>query len=195
MGDHKSHPSVEFSFGESPGDYEHVSMMLSVPSDPMGELKIINESAANPAVLDVDRQIENLCKKYSTASEEQRVELRRIATNGWSLLHYSHRMAIRAMRTDNIDCIRLGFISLLLENGRSDPRDTICRLAMLCHAASRIKSDFAFLADEAMEISSPGIAECIREFVARDCDSQSLKMFALGETHDANGPRIDVGVF
>jgi hypothetical protein len=45
-----------------------------------------------------------------------------------------------------------------------------------------------------MKISSPRMAECIREFVSRDLESQTLKAFALGEIHDANGPRLDVCV-
>lgn len=191
----KIRPPDSFSPRKPPSDYPHVPMMLSIPHDPWEVLETIDESAANPTISDVDREIESLCMEYSTASEEQRVVLRRVATNGWSFLHYAHRMAIRAMRTNNPEWIHLGLISLLLENGRSDPRETITCLAMFCHAASYIKSDFALLAGEATEMATPGMASYINEFVGRDPNLQSLSMFGLRETQDANGPRINVDEF
>ena len=181
------------SLNEPLKNYEHESMFLSVTSDPMEVLKAVDESAADPIVSDVDRQIETICREYMIATEEQRAELRRMATNYGSLLHFAHRMAIRAMRTDNIDYIRLGLISIVLENACNDPRETISNLAMLNHAASYIKCSFAALAEDAVKVSSPGMAEYIREFVARDCESQSLEAMGLREVHDLNGPRIEVG--
>lgn len=173
-------------------DYPHVPMMLSVPFDPWEVIEAVNESAASPKISEVDKQIENLCDEYCAATEQHRTRLRQVATNGWSLLHYAHRMAIRAMRTDDPGCIWRGLISLLLESARSDPRETITCLAMLCHAASYVRADFAHLAGEAAGMATPAMAYYIQEFVRREPHLKSLGAMGLRETQDANGSRIDV---
>jgi hypothetical protein len=171
-------------------DYPHVPVMLSPPFDPWAVIEAINESAASPTISKVDEQIENLCDEYSAATEPERTRLRQIASIGWSLLHYAHRMAVRAMRINDRACIWQGLISLLLEGARSDPRETIGCLAMLCHAASHIKADFAHLANEAAVMATPQMAYYIQEFIQREPHLKSLEAMGLRETHDANGPRI-----
>jgi hypothetical protein len=180
-----------FPFHRKLMDYPHVPMMLSVPLDPWEVSDAVNESAASPKISEVDRQIDNLCDEYCDANEQQRIRLRQEATNGWSLLHYAHRMAIRGMRTNDPGCIWRGLISLLLESARSDPRETIVCLAMLCHAASYIRADFAHLAGETTEIASPEMVYHIQEFVQREPRLKSLGAMGLRKTQDANGPRID----
>lgn len=184
---------VPSSANNLPRDYEHTRMFLSVAWEPGKVFEAVNRSAADPAVSDVDRNIEATCKEYLAASEERRAKLRQAATNGWSLLHFAHRMAIRAMRTGDIDCIRLGLVSIAIENASDDPRETITKLAMLNHAASHIGCSFAAIAEEALKVPLPQVSAYIREFVARDRDLQSLEAFALREMSDSNGPWIAVG--
>jgi hypothetical protein len=165
--------------------------MLSIPYDPWEVLDAIRKSAGSPETSETDRQIKSLCDEYLAATEEHRVKLRQVATNGWSLLHYAHRMAIRAMRTKDSGWIRLGLISLVLESARSDPRETITCLAMFHHAALYIGADFGRLADEAATMATPGMAYYIRQFLGREASQQSLSAFGLSVTQDSNGARID----
>ena len=191
MNDSKIRPPDGFPFHRKLMDYPHVPMMLSIPHDPWEMLDAIHKSAGSPEISEIDRQIEGFCDEYLVASEEQRMNLRQVATNGWSLLHYAHRMAIRAMRTRDSGRIRLGLVSLVLESARSDPRETVTCLAMLLHAALYIGADFGHLADEAATIATPGMAYYIRQFLGREPSGQSLSAFGLCVTQDSNGPRID----
>jgi hypothetical protein len=172
-------------------DYPHVPMMLSIPFEPREVLAAIHKSAGSPETSETDRQIESLCNEYLAATEEHRVKLRQVATNGWSLLHYADRMAIRAMRTKDPGWIRLGLTSLVLESARSDPRETIMCLATLYHAALYIGADFGHLSDEAARTATPGIAHYIQQFVGREASQKSLSAFGLRITQDSDGPRID----
>jgi hypothetical protein len=172
-------------------EYEHVPWMLFAKSDPRAIIQTLNNAAAEPAVLNVDSRIEVACRLYAAASEPQRAAYRQVVRNGWSLLHYAHRMANRALCTGDVECIHLGLLALSLEGLRSDYRETVTYLAALRHVASRINVDWSAAAREVMKLSSSEMAECIEKSLARGTCVDSLELFLLRETRDQNGPRID----
>jgi hypothetical protein len=151
----------------------------------------INESACKPETSDVDVKIERICRTYLAATEHQRAEYRRRITNASSLLHFAHRMAIRAMRTGDVELLRLGFAAVSLEDYRYDFRDSGAHVLMLACAASRINADLTELFNESAVMSSPRTAESFRRLSKLDPAMRKLDGSPLREGRDANGPTIE----
>jgi hypothetical protein len=129
---------------------------------------------------------------YRAGTDQQRVEHRRDVKNGSSLLHYSERIAVRAMRGAEAGLLELGGAALSLEDKRSDPRQTITDLAILRHVAMTIGVDWNSLLRRIEAISSPEMAQFLRGFGSRDPSSLGLELFMRRETNDANGPTIEL---
>lgn len=169
-------------------EYPHLPWRLR---DILADLQARDRSASDPTLSEVDLQIQTICQRYASAPGEHRARLRQIATNGHSLLHFPHRMAIRAMRTRDVGTIRMGLLALSLEDLRNDFRDTLTCLAMLRHAALYLKTDYSARFKEVADLSSPQMAKFIQEFLARDSDLQGLEAFGQREGRDANGVTIE----
>ena len=173
-------------------EYRDVAAMLSGRLHFPALGRAINESVSDPTPSETDRRIERICKAYLAGTDQQRAQYRREVKNGASLMHYSKRMAVRAMRNADADVLDLAGAALSLEDKRGDPRETITDLAILRHVAIKISVDWNPLLHKIEAMSSPEMGQFVRGFAARDASSLRLELFLHCETHDANGPTIEL---
>jgi hypothetical protein len=173
-------------------EYPHVPLMLSdrLPFEALRQA--INESVSEPKLSAIDHQIERICKAYVAADERQRAMYRQQVKNGFSLLHYSKRMAVRALRYAEAELIELVGAAISLEDMRNDPRQSVRELAILHHVVRKRASDWNSVLDRIEAISSPKMQELIAGIRTRDPSSLELELFVHRETVDANGPTIEL---
>lgn len=157
--------------------------------------RALSAHAGDPNLSDVDIRIAELCRRYAGAAPQERAELRQAVRNQDSLLHFAHRMAVRALRTGDINLVREALYALSLEDARDDFRDTLAGLGMMRHVTIKLGGDFASLCEEAAAISAPKMAERLRGFLSRPPEKASLAAFGYVETRDAVGPTIKFGIW
>ncbi len=161
------------------------------PGDLDAVIREDNAAASNPSMCAADLQIEKICWAYIKTSDAEREAYRNRVANGGSLWHFAHRVAIRAIRTGQVESIRLGLAALSLEDCRNDLRDTSRLLVMLLHAAEQIGADceqeFAFGA----AISTPRTAELMRVHGARGAAAYDPLQWFFRKAVNVNGPTFE----
>ena len=73
------------------------------------------------------------------------------------------RMAAQGCRRSDPGLIAAGLIALVLEDERSDYRETLMLLSVAINAAVRIGADLVEMFDRAAEVATPEIAEAFRD--------------------------------
>lgn len=124
----------------------------------------------DPIESPVDSKIQNLLCEFASASRKERKDVRaRLSMNDfYTLLTFSSRMAIFAMRSGNTEQLRLGFTAIsAIDAARIDPRDILIRLSLLNHSASRINADAGDLIKSTLPLASTEVTNIIKAFQRR----------------------------
>jgi hypothetical protein len=118
-----------------------------------------------PYPSELDQLIERLISLYPMASDAGRAEVRQILTNQTAsdcLQAFVLRMATQGVRRADPGLIAAGIMALVVEDERSDYRETMMLLSVVINAAVRIGADLVALFDRAAEVATPEIADALR---------------------------------
>ena len=171
-------------------DYPHVPLMLS-PKMVFHDFRaVILQSALDPRPNEVDDKIALVCQTYAASESGARESLRKLVSNGFSLLHFAWRMANRALRTRSWDAVWLALMALSLEDQRSDYRETIAALAMLRYAAKAAGFAWKEMFAQAAKLSSPRTADYIERFRQHEPEEDPLESYLVRVVVGAHGPEF-----
>ncbi len=118
-----------------------------------------------PYPSELDQLIERLVSLYPMATDAERAEARQILTHQNAsdcLQAFVLRMATQGCRRTDPALIDAGLMALVLEDERSDYRETLMLLSVVVNAAVRIGADLVEMFDRAAEVATPEIAEALR---------------------------------
>jgi hypothetical protein len=118
-----------------------------------------------PYPSELDQLIERLVSLYPMATDAERAKARQILTHQTAsdcLQAFVLRMATQGCRRTDPALIAAGLMALVLEDERSDYRETLMLLSVVINAAVRIGADLVEMFDRAAEVATPEIAEALR---------------------------------
>jgi hypothetical protein len=152
---------------------------------------------SRPDDLEEDKQIRALCNFYVAANPTQRQALREMASGEWSLLHFAHRSAVRALRIGSTSDVLAGLMALSI-NDLADPLSdnfgggrgakesaTRCMVEILSRVATIIDANLPSMIEQVAAISSPYTAEALRNASAAPFGGHGIR-----EYDDENGKMI-----
>jgi hypothetical protein len=117
-----------------------------------------------PYPSELDQLIERLIRFYPMATDAERAEVRQILTYQQAsdcLQAFVLRMATQGVHRADPGLIAAGIMALVVEDERSDYRETMMLLSVVINAAVRIGADLVALFDRAAEVATPEIAEAL----------------------------------
>jgi hypothetical protein len=138
-----------------------------------GELNL-----ANPTHLPLDDQIVDLCRRFERTDEDDRAAVRRSISMDefYTLLNFSRRSAVFALRDRRTELLRDGLLAIaLIEAERVDYRDILGALSLLYHVAPRIGADASQQFKDAAALSEPAVAKLVTDFAARSPEHRDLR--------------------
>jgi hypothetical protein len=119
----------------------------------------------------VDEAMEALVRYYESASPDHRMYLRSKINSdqGWYLLTFAKRAAVRARRSKNPDLVSAGLTSLAIDNlAQGDVRDSLVAIGLLFHVAKALDLETTQLFNRAAAISGPPMAAVFSDFLKRN---------------------------
>jgi hypothetical protein len=152
---------------------------------------------SRPDDLEEDEQIRTLCNFYVAANPIQRQALRDLARGEWSLLHFAHRSAVRALRNGSASDLLAGLVSLSINDladtlsggpgGGQGAKEsgTRCMVEILSRVSTIIDANLPSMIEQVAAISSPYMAEVLRNASAAPFDRRGIR-----EYNDENGKMI-----
>ena len=124
----------------------------------------------DPHPLPLDAALAALARSAAAGDEAGRARLRRAITADEirTLLDFSHRSAVFALREGSVEHVRSGLAALALieEERMDDPREIFTALGLLHHAATRVGHDADALLRDAATRAEPGVARLFATFAA-----------------------------
>lgn len=137
---------------------------------------------------DDERDFHALCVLYEAASPEQRDVLRRQVD-----LRDAWRFPDTTTLADGVprnappgERVRDALVWHAIEGGE-DPRDNLCDIVLVYHAAQRLGLDVDALFREVAAIAPEPVAECIATFPQREPEDRALEAFGWRETATGTG--------
>jgi hypothetical protein len=107
------------------------------------------------------------------------------------VLHrFAWRMAVRALRVKTREPLMLGLTSVSIEDTKSDMRETLMYLSLLCHAGVRTNADVESCFRDAAAISTEPTGELILAFLDRPVELRSIDVFGFREGSSEDGPTL-----
>ena len=130
------------------------------------------------------RDVENTIQEYEN-SAARRDQLVKAVTkeHSFNLVLYADYAATYAVRLGDPELIRRGVLSLAIENNTFDYRDTITRLALLNHSASKLGIDPDKIFQEAMSVAPQKFARSLERFIERSPEDRALSKFGFREEY------------
>jgi hypothetical protein len=157
------------------------------PDDDRGYLEFLD-----PRPLALDAELADLCRRSATLDPAAHAQMRRSIgmDEFYTLLAFSRRMALFAIRDRSAAALRDGFSAVaLIEPDRVDPRDIPCALAPLCHAAQRIGESAKELLTAASRNADPDVAHLMLDWARRSLSEKDLRdRSLLWEINSKYGP-------
>ena len=97
---------------------------------------------------------------------------------GWILLTFSKRAAVRGIQERDVEEVRLALIANAIENlAAKDVRDNLVALGLIYYCASTINAKPGDLFEEAVQLAGPAIQAVLRDFNERnDLDDIAVAM-------------------
>lgn len=149
------------------------------------------QSLIDPAQNSLDSALRELCRAFAEADEESRTSMREsISIDEFNtLLMFSNRAAIFAMREQDIDWVVNGLTAVaMVEQERTDFRDILWALGVLYHSAKKFGDNPDILLRNAAAISEPNVSELILGFIRRSPSDKILQSaWGYDEVQTANG--------
>jgi hypothetical protein len=118
-----------------------------------------------PYPSELDQLISQLVSLYPIATDAERAEARQVLTHQIAsdcLQAFVLRMAAQGCRRTDPALIAAGLMALVLEDERSDYRETLMVLSVVINAAVRIGADLVEMIDRAAEVATPKTAKTLR---------------------------------
>lgn len=104
------------------------------------------------------------------------------------LRQYSAVLAVLGIRAHSEQTVRLGLVALAIEDlTAADARGLLVPVSFLFHAAQRIGSDPSRLFREVAEISGPGVAAMLLDFLNRFPEMQTIESVGWQEVETPYG--------
>lgn len=160
----------------------------------------------NPNILPQDVEVERLIEYYKAADQMERSAIRSSVQEldtmersrfrssfqqiGTSLLLFSHRFAIMALRKNDNECLRKSLLALSIEDVTNDPRETISYLIICNYVCDKHGGDFRVECQQLEVFSSSKFRQFLRDFWARPSGFNSLAATGMKEMRTPNGPLI-----
>jgi hypothetical protein len=149
------------------------------------------QSLIGPTQNSLDSALREFCRAFAEADEDSRARIREsISTDEfYTLLMFSKRAAVFAMREQNVDWVVNGLTAVaMVEQERTDFRDILWALGVLYHSAKRIGDNPDILLRNAAAISEPNVSELILGFIRRSPTDKNLQSsWGYDEVQTANG--------
>jgi len=126
------------------------------------------------------KSIKLLCDFFSSANPAERAEVVPHIQAEFSFVFYwfARRMAEKAIRDSSPEAIWDGLMALVLENYASDYRDSLIRLMLLYHSATKLGLNVEALFARAAALAlNPDVAMGVRSFPLRPPANRSLAAF------------------
>jgi hypothetical protein len=107
----------------------------------------------------------------------------------YTLLTFSSRAAVFALRERNVDWIKNGLRAVaMIEAERTDARDILLSIPLLYHSAKRIGANADQLFREAAELSEPNVKELLVGFINRSDEEKDIRSsWGYDEVETASG--------
>ena len=121
----------------------------------------------------LDAEIAGLVETWFASGESQRNQLRSTLSLGdnYTLIHFSRRMAVRALSEVSTESYALGLVALaMIDEVRIDPRDASAAAGLLNHAASRQHVDPTDVFNRAAALATAGMAGLLRRATGTTLD-------------------------
>jgi hypothetical protein len=142
------------------------------------------ESLVNPNENALDIALREVAQRFASEDEATKANLRNAIhlREFYTLLTFGKRASVFAMRQRSVSWVTDGLAALaMVEANRLDPRDILMTLSLLYHAAMRIEANPDRLLREAALLSSPKMAELLRNHCGRYTKLKNLRS-AWGHT-------------
>lgn len=142
-----------------------------------------------PIPVELDARISRLVNTFINASEQQRERIIALITikHSFTLLQFSERMAVLAVREDSRKLLLEALLALVIEDFKYDWRDSLMRFTLINHSAEKIGTQPARLFAEAAAYAHPEVAEALLKFPARSPASKSLEAMKYRESFGPDG--------
>ena len=131
----------------------------------------------NPKMLPLDTQIANLCRNAAALDAISHANLSRAISMDefYTLLDFSRRMALFAIRANSSEGLREGVEALaLIELERIDYRDIFVALGVLGYACVRVGQDPRQLFEDASNRADQQIGEILRQYAQKSFVGKKL---------------------
>jgi hypothetical protein len=134
----------------------------------------------------VDPLCLELVDLYLSTDDATRVAIRSVGTPAQMRVLYAfgERMAVAAVRANDISLVRKGIIAHTIEDFRWDPRENLLTLTLLWHSARKLGGDARALFLEAASLASEEAATHLRRFADAPA---SLKTMEAAEGENEYG--------
>jgi hypothetical protein len=145
----------------------------------------------SPTLCDVDTGIRDFVVRFAAANQSTRDEIRaRIKMKEfYELLTCSRRMAVFALRTADVEDVRVALFAIaVIDKRRIDYRDALMALSLLHHAAERNGMSAYSLFAEASALADPNTAELVMGFARSSPEQRALRRsWGQDEVRTASG--------
>lgn len=131
--------------------------------------------------------VEQLCNTYMNADAQLRKKIRESLTADFALFWFAHDMALRAVRENRAEYLRMGLLALVIEDARRDSRDTLFPLALLYHSASKLGTDVTQLFLWAASMATARMEHVLVEFLDRPAPLREISNFGFKEVQTGSG--------
>lgn len=135
-------------------------------------------SLINPTKNSLDSELISLCQRFATSDSQSRAAMRTAISleEFYTLVNFSNRAAVFAMREQNVDWIKNGLRAIaMIEAERTDPRDILLSIPLLYHSSNRIGANANQHFREAAELSEPNVKELLVGFIGRSNEEKDIR--------------------
>ena len=152
----------------APADRDRLAALVAalVPYSDAQEEDLVHVSPT-PA----DRAAARLCTGYRRATDADRAFIRSQVREkqGWILLTFARRAAVRGFQAKKAGPIRQALIALAVEDlSQGDVRDDLVALGLIYYCAATVRADVPALFEQVARMSGPAMAAVLREFLDGD---------------------------
>lgn len=137
-----------------------------------------------------DAALADLCHAYRDGSPAARSFLRAQVKNelAWSLLTFSKRVAVQAVRQGKANLLRDSLLAQALENlAAGDVRDNMVALGLIYHCMRTLQADPVALFEAVADLAGPAISQLLRDFVRRPDLDDILPLMGWYEVQTPQG--------
>jgi hypothetical protein len=146
-------------------------------------------SLIDPAVTPLDTALLEICKKFSSATQDERSKtINTISMNEfYTLLNFSKRAAVFGIREGSAAWVKAGLAACaMIDITRIDFRDIYLSLGLIGHAMKKLYLNADEVFSQTAELALPDVAEIMLRF-AQDSDEHTLYIWGYDEIETEHG--------